>query len=170
MVDEWRRLDRAVQEEWRGVLAEEAAKTQAQEKGTEKKGKEEGAAVEGVEVVPPYLDFDPSGQRPPRPMRKPPQLTTTVRARARHDDPLAYECLMSHLTVYQTQQQMVGLALFPFVLLGTATGKLGDAVSSSASASLAAAAAAPTDAAGAGDEQQGDDNDSSSYPPPSVTL
>lgn len=80
VVDEWRRLDTAVQEEWRGALAEAAAKAQA--------SKEEGAvdggegAMEGgeVEVVPPYLDFDPSGQRPPRPLRKPPQLTTTVRS------------------------------------------------------------------------------------------
>lgn len=208
MVDEWRRLDRAVQEEWRGVLAEAVA---AAPTGTGA-GAGAGTAQQAlapapapstevnVDVVPPYLDFDPAGQRPPRPLRKPPQLTTTVRAcvgggkgrealdlvtrnsdaRERttrtHTHP-PFSPLRTHPSPPPVPQ-LVGLALFPFVLLGTATGKLGDAVSSSASASMQQQAQAAATASGGGggarqgegggeeEEEGGGGNDF----PPTVTL
>lgn len=77
VVDEWRRLERAVQEEWRGALQTAAKGAEAPAPAP---GPAKGEAMEQADgVVPPYLEFDPTGQRPPRPLRKPPQALQTVR-------------------------------------------------------------------------------------------
>lgn len=74
-MEEWRRLDQAVQEEWRAVMSSDK-----QQQPQQQQGKGEGGQREGL-VVPPYMAYDPAGQRPPRPFQKPPGLLDTVSAR-----------------------------------------------------------------------------------------
>jgi len=75
-----------------------------------------------------------------------------------------FTALLSSLPPSLPPSQAVGIVLFPFVLLGSATGKLGDALSSSSSSRPSSLASSPSFL----EEGEEEDEEGMEVPPPSI--